>query len=174
VTRRYSNDHEYLHASGSQRIARGKQQSRALWCCLPNRLTLMAPCGPLEKLQTIALDEMTHETATLLRNYLQNHWRENPLDLLFPNRNDRPMKRAYVVKFGLKPILRELGLPTKSVGLHAFRHGIATELARIISLVDVQKVMRHADIKSTLKYIHTDKAVQRKALETLQWVQFSD
>jgi integrase len=79
-----------------------------------------------------------------------------------------------VVKFGVKPILRELGLPTKGVGLHAFRHGIATELARIISLVDVQKDMRHADIKSTLKYIHTDKAVQRKALETLQSVQFGD
>jgi integrase len=118
--------------------------------------------------------EMTQDTADLLKNYLESHWRENPLNLLFPNRNDRPMKRAYVVKFGLKPILRQLGLPTKGVGLHAFRHGIATELAKIISVKDVQKVMRHSDIKSTLKYIHTDTAVQRKALESLQSVQFGD
>jgi integrase len=51
---------------------------------------------------------MTQETAALLTGYLKNHWRENPDGLLFPNRNMRPRKRQYVVKFGLKPLLRKL------------------------------------------------------------------
>jgi integrase len=119
--------------------------------------------------------QMTQKTADLLKNYLQNHWRENPLDLLFPNRNNRPMKRAYVVKFGLWPILRELGLPTKGVGLHAFRHGLGTALAdNQESVKNIQKILRHSDIKSTLRYIHPNTDTQRRALESLQLVQFGD
>jgi hypothetical protein len=48
--------------------------------------------------------------------------------LLFLNRRGRPLKRSYVVKFGLKPILKKLGMKTERVGLHAFRHGLGTAL----------------------------------------------
>ncbi len=40
---------------------------------------------------------MTPELAGVLKNYLQNHWQDNPNKLLFPNRNGRPWKRAHVV-----------------------------------------------------------------------------
>src|SRR6202034_3292207 len=73
---------------------------------------------------------MTQETAALLSGYLKNHWREKPRGLLFPNRTGaRSRKREHVVKFGLKPVLRKLNLPTQDVGLHAFRHGLGTALA---------------------------------------------
>jgi len=42
---------------------------------------------------------------------------------------DAPSLADNVVKYGLKPVLKELGLPTKFAGLHVFRHGLATELA---------------------------------------------
>jgi integrase len=71
---------------------------------------------------------ITHETATVLRNYLRLRWRANPQGLLFPNRIGRPGKRANIVKFGLHPILKQLGLPTHRAGLHAFRHGLGTAL----------------------------------------------
>jgi integrase len=66
----------------------------------------------------------------VLRNYLEHHWKPNPPGLLFPNKKGRrPLNRDNLVKYVLKPILKRLGIPMKEVGLHAFRHGLATELA---------------------------------------------
>jgi integrase len=109
---------------------------------------------------------MTPEVATLLTNYLRNVWRDNPSGLLFPNRINRPCKRANVVRFGLHPVLRKLGLPTKHTGLHAFRHGLGTALSNSgVSPATVQRILRHTDIKTTLKYyVHTDTDAQRDAL----------
>lgn len=112
---------------------------------------------------------MTPEIEAVLKGYLKNHWRDNPKKLLFTNRNGRPCKRAYVVKFGLKPLLKRLGLPTEHVGFHAFRHGIGTALAdRKVSPKTVQQILRHTDIKTTFRYyVHSDMDAQREALATV-------
>lgn len=113
---------------------------------------------------------ITQQTATILRSYLKDGWKPNPQGLLFPNRRNRPCKRANVVKFGLHPILKKLGLPTYRAGLHAFRHGLGTALADAgVSPAVVQKTLRHTDIKTTLRfYVHTDAEAQRSALQSLQ------
>lgn len=116
---------------------------------------------------------ITKETATVIHSYLQKHWKENPQGLLFPNRRGRPYKRANVVKFGLWPILKKLGLPTCRAGLHAFRHGLGTALADSgASPAIVQKTLRHSDIKTTMRfYVHADADVQRAALAQIQSLQ---
>jgi integrase len=116
---------------------------------------------------------ITQETATILRSYLQNHWKENPDGLLFPNRLGRPCKRVNVVRFGLRPILVKLGLPTRKAGLHAFRHGLGTALANAgVSPAIVQRTLRHTDIKTTLRfYVHADDDSQREALAQIQPLQ---
>jgi len=116
---------------------------------------------------------ITQETATLLRAYLAKHWKENPQGLLFPNRLGRPRKRVNVVKFGLRPILVKLGLPTRKAGLHAFRHGLGTALANAgVSPAIVQRTLRHTDIKTTMRfYIHADADTQREALAQIQPLQ---
>jgi integrase len=103
-----------------------------------------------------------------LRNYLQNHWEQNATGLLFPNsRGTSTRLRDNVVRFGLKPVLRKLGIPAKDVGMHAFRHGLATELANAgTPLPAFQAQMRHADIKTTLRvYAHVIPQAQRDAVE---------
>jgi integrase len=112
---------------------------------------------------------ITPETKTMLTAYLKNHWRANPNGLLFPNRTDRPRKRNNVVRFGLKPLLRKFGLPTKDVGLHAFRHGLGTALSNSkVSPKTVQQILRHSDIKTTFQYyVHSDTDAQREALATV-------
>ncbi len=110
-----------------------------------------------------ALEEM-------LRNYLKNHWTANGGGLLFPNRKGtKPRWRDNVVKYGLKPVLRNLGIPTANTGLHAFRHGLATELAEsAVPLPVLQQQMRHADVRTTLAvYAHVIPATQRDAMERL-------
>jgi len=95
---------------------------------------------------------------TMLRNYLQHHWKQNAAGYLFPNPNGtRPRRRDNVVKNGLKPLLRRLGIPSAArVGLHAFRHGLATELVECnVPSPIVQKQLRHADMTTTLRiYSH--------------------
>lgn len=119
---------------------------------------------------------ITQETATALRNYLKLRWRANSQGLLFPNRKGRPCKRATVVKFGLHPVLKRLGLSTYRAGLHAFRHGLGTALADSgASPAIVQRTLRHSDIKTTLRfYVHADADSQRTALKKIQSLQCSD
>jgi integrase len=106
----------------------------------------------------------------LLQNYLTNHWTANPAGLLFPNRKGtRPRLRDNVVRYGLKPVLKKLGIPSKDTGLHAFRHGLATELVeRCVPMTVLQQQMRHADVRTTLKiYSHAIPETQRDAMEKL-------
>src|SRR5262249_27122178 len=116
---------------------------------------------------------ITPETATVIRAYLQKHWKKNPQDLLFPNRRGLPCKRANVVRFGLHPVLEKLGISTRRAGLHAFRHGLGTALADSgASPAVVQRTLRHTDIKTTLRfYVHADTDVQRTALANIQPLQ---
>jgi len=66
----------------------------------------------------------------------------------------------------LKPLLRKLGMPDRG-GLHAFRHGLATELADApVPITVLQTQMRHTDVKTTLKiYAHVIPQSQRDAME---------
>jgi integrase len=106
----------------------------------------------------------------MLRNYLKNHWTPNKGGLLFPNRKGtKPRWRDNVVKYGLKPALRKLGILSANTGLHAFGHGLATELAEsAVPLPVLQQQMRHADVRTTLAvYAHVIPATQRDAMERL-------
>ena len=116
---------------------------------------------------------ISKDTAKILDDFIgSKYYRKNPLGLVFANTNGRPMKRRDVT-FYLKRILVEMGLPTKDVGLHAFRHGLATTLVdNKVSLKDVQRIMRHSDVKTTLRYVHTCTDSQRAAIEGIQSLQF--
>ncbi|HEY1863614.1 MAG TPA: tyrosine-type recombinase/integrase [Roseiarcus sp.] len=51
------------------------------------------------------------------------------------------------------------------LGLHALRHTAATALLKRTNLRNVQLMLRHRDIRSTLRYAHADDADLRAALE---------
>jgi integrase len=120
--------------------------------------------------KSVAMLPMPSSLEALLRNYLKNHWKENPGKLLFPapRKEGFAYSRNNVVRSGLKPILRELGLPDENVGLHAFRHGLATELAESEPITVLQAQMRHADVRTTLKvYAHVIPQSQRDSMERI-------
>src|SRR5260370_31907577 len=81
--------------------------------------------------KSVALLPMPSYLEAMLHDYLNHHWKENPNQLLFPapRKDGFARSRNNVVRSGLKPILRKLGIPAENVGLHAFRHRRATELA---------------------------------------------
>jgi integrase len=116
---------------------------------------------------SVALLPMPSALEAVLRNFIL-HWTPNPAGILFATRDgSRPRSRDNVVKCGLKPVLRKLGIPSADTGLHAFRHGLATELAEAsVPLTVLQNQLRHADVKTTLKvYAHVIPQSQRDAME---------
>jgi integrase len=117
-----------------------------------------------------ALLPMPSTLATVLQNYLSNHWKSNPTGILFPAKGGtRPRTRCNIVRVGLHPVLKKLGIPTTNVGLHAFRHGLATALVEASAPISVlQTQMRHADVATTLRiYTHVIQQSQRDAMETI-------
>jgi integrase len=120
---------------------------------------------------SVALLPMPSALETL-RNYMRL-WKPNPGGILFATRDgSRPRSRANVVRIGLKPMLRKLGIPANA-GMHAFRHGLATELAEAsVPITVLQNQLRHADVKTTLKvYAHVIPQTQRDAMERIGGVQ---
>jgi integrase len=116
---------------------------------------------------SVALLPMPSALEAVLRDYIRQ-WKPNPTGILFATRNGlRPRSRDNVVKCGLKPVLRKLGIPSAHTGLHAFRHGLATELLESNApLTALQRQMRHADIATTLRiYTHAIPQSQRDAME---------
>ena len=110
---------------------------------------------------------MSSALEAVLRNHIQ-HWTPNESGILFATRNGlQPRSGDNVVKNGLKPVLRKLGIPGANTGLHAFRHGLATELVESNAPLTVpQRQMRHADIATTLRiYTHAIPQSQRDAME---------
>jgi hypothetical protein len=90
-----------------------------------------------------------------------------PARFAVPNRAcNRPRKRESVVQYALKPLLRKLAIDD-SAGLHAFRHGLATELAEAsVPIPVLQTQMRHADVKTTLRVcVQIIPQSQRDAIE---------
>ena len=109
----------------------------------------------------------------VLKGSFIRQWTPNPAGLLFAARDGRPRSRTNVVRNGLKPILRKLGIPSAETGLHAFRHGLATELAEAsVQLTVLHTKLRQASVTTTLKiYAHVIPQSQRDAMERVGGVQ---
>jgi integrase len=119
---------------------------------------------------SVALLPMPSALEEVLRNYIQRIWKPSASGLLFPSKKDgRPRTRKNVVVNGLKPVLRKLGIPSDHTGLHAFRHGLATELVEnAVPVTVLQSQMRHADVRTSLKiYAHLIPQSQRDAMERI-------
>ena len=107
---------------------------------------------------------MPEPLAELLLAYLEQ-WEPNPLGLLFPNALGRPFNLTRFTVKRLWPLLDRLNMPRG--GMHAFRRTLATHmLASGASPKDVQKQLRHEDVRTTLR-IYTESVgdAQRKAAE---------
>lgn len=106
--------------------------------------------------------------AKALKNHLKsNHYRENPLGVVFTNRNARPYSDNKLRVYNLHPLTKKLGI--KHCGFHAFRHGVASELIDAsVPITVVRDQLRHSDVRTTLElYGHVVGNAQRRAVEGL-------
>jgi integrase len=105
-----------------------------------------------------------------LREFIMRSWTPNPKGLLFPakHKEGASMSRESAVRYLHRVMKRlKLPIPPAGIGLHAFRHGLATELVeQSAPITAVQKQMRHSDVKTTLKiYAHAIPQTHRDMME---------
>ena len=91
---------------------------------------------------------MTTEIKKKLAAFLPGHKH----GLLFVNRRGRPCSHNKVVQKVLHPVLDQLGISRngRRIGLHAFRHGLASMLIDSASTVVAQRQLGHTDAAATV------------------------
>ncbi len=111
---------------------------------------------------------MPDALAKLLLAFLEGKvYRENPLGLVFCNRNNRPYNDNRLREYRLSPLLESLKI--RRVGFHAFRHAVASELIESgAPITVVRDQLRHSDVRITLGiYGHVIGNSQRNAVNRL-------
>jgi integrase len=125
------------------------------------------------KIQTVKTSES--ETSLpitpIVKAKLQAHLTGHTHRLVFPNAIGRPFNRGRVVKKILHPILDKLGIPRKGrrIGLHAFRHSLASMLLQTTGVKVAQRQLRHSDAAFTVQvYGHVLGHDHTEAMENLE------
>jgi integrase len=87
-----------------------------------------------------------------LRSHLERH--DGKSELLFTNRNGRPLSANKLREKQLHPLLNRLGIPRG--GFHSIRHGVASALlADGVTPAVVQRQLRHSDARISWDYTAT-------------------
>lgn len=127
------------------------------------------------KIQTVKTKESENSVpmTPLVREKLRAHLANHKHELLFVNGRGRPYSRNKVVQQVLHPVVDKLGISRKGrrVGLHAFRHTVASMLLQTAGAAVAQRQLRHADPATTLGiYGHVLGDDQREAMGQIESV----
>jgi integrase len=126
------------------------------------------------QIQTVKTDESENcvPMTPLMREKLLRHLEGHSHHLLFVNSRNRPYSRNKVVSTVLHPVLDRLGISRKGrrVGLHGFRHTLASMLLQSTGVTVAQQQLRHADAATTLGYGHVLGDAQREAMDAIESV----
>ena len=94
--------------------------------------------------------------------------KNNPDDLVFANRNSRPLDRRNLLNRDIKPVSKKLELP--NISWHCFRHCNATLLDSVgTPLGTVQALLGHGSSEMTrMVYVHSVPEDQRRAVSSIE------
>lgn len=106
---------------------------------------------------------MSAKLRELLTDYLT--WRVDS-DYFFATRKSGRLSKEHIDRV-IRETRRRLGL-RKKVTAHTFRHSFASGLvAKNVNIVNISKLLGHADIKTTSVYTHTDTTQLQDAVNVL-------
>ena len=111
----------------------------------------IGPCKNVAAYRTVVLaDREGKEAMRRLKTFIGSRIK-NPNALVFPSKNDTPLRENNVLRFALHPALKALDLP--QAGMHAFRHGCNRrwELAGMNPAV-LRQQMGHSSAVMTARY----------------------
>lgn len=112
-------------------------------------------------------------TLQALRNYWKIH--RHPR-LLFPNQNGTAKQirqaRSFMdrggVQLAIKSAVKDCGIHRK-ISTHSLRHSYATHLLEAgVDLREIQRILGHADPKTTVRYAHLTDVTQHNAADAIE------
>jgi integrase/recombinase XerC len=110
---------------------------------------------------------LTPSVVDAIRDYLPCRG-EAPCNSLFVSRIGGQPIAGRVVNRMLARVLREAGLDQASVTPHRLRHAFATHLLRSgVDVRTVQELLGHADLQTTVRYLHSDLRTKQAAVARL-------
>jgi len=116
---------------------------------------------------------MPEVTLQALRGYWKTHHHPR---LLFPNQNgnSKRIRRAKSfmdrdgVQLAIKAAVRDCGIQRK-ISTHSLRHSYAAHLLESgVDLREIQRILGHADPKTTVRYAHLTEVTQNNAAEHIE------
>lgn len=120
--------------------------------------------GKDDKGQLVVLDSFTENA---IRDYLKTRKDIKGTDPLFTgesNRNNGERMKTRTLSEIIKEAMRKAGLNSPRLTAHSLRHTFATIAFNSgASLEDVQQGLRHSNINTTMRYLHTASAMQNKS-----------
>ena len=113
---------------------------------------------------------MTDLLTKHLQDWITKHYKANPDNYLFLNKKGLPYRSENVIRSGVHRAMAKLRIETPKgvhLGVHAFRHGVTSELLEAGTPIHVvTRLMRHADSNVTLEhYAHIVGDAERVASE---------
>jgi integrase/recombinase XerD len=103
---------------------------------------------------------MSEQTVRVLANYLAARPVEH--DLVFATKNGTPLLKRNAGHM-IKRMAVACGIPPASIGLHGCRHTMATQyIAAGGSVVYLKEILGHANIATTMQYVHAQEADIRR------------
>ena len=116
---------------------------------------------------------MPEVTLQALRGYWKTHHHPR---LLFPNQNGNSAHirsaRSFMdrggVQLAIKAAVRDCGI-RRRISTHSLRHSYATHLLESgVDLREIQRILGHADPKTTIRYAHLTEVTQNNAAEHIE------
>lgn len=105
---------------------------------------------------------MSDDLVPLLKDFLANHWQDNPNNLLFCTKTGKPLESNNINHLGLHPVLRKLGI--SQCGMHAFRHGNATLLNALeFPVRTIAERLGHGSLQTTM-FVYTHETDERSRM----------
>ena len=121
--------------------------------------------GKGNKERLVPIGQEALKSIDIYQRYIRSQWNiaSTDDDVLFLNRNGRPISRVMVFNI-IKALALKAGI-TKKISPHTFRHSFATHLIeRGADLRAVQMMLGHASITTTEIYTHLNQDYLRKSL----------
>jgi len=120
-------------------------------------------CGKGNKSRVVPITERLH---MVLEDYLQYENKRKPSEYFFSTNRYHTISPDYINKC-IRFASEDIGLPFKPTA-HILRHSFASALvSRNASLPSVQKILGHADLRITSRYIHQDIDALKEAVNLL-------
>jgi integrase/recombinase XerD len=136
------------------------------------RASIKLRIGPADpRSRTDGADQQAQQLVEkLIQAYLPHRTKTQSRHLFVSARKGRPIHGRCINRM-LKIVVQKAGLEGQGISPHKLRHTFATHLIRGgVDVKTVQELLRHSELETTAKYLHSDTRTKQAAVGRLDGI----